>query len=47
MLLIGFVLGSDVVMLNSIKLLFTLQLCKICTSALVHTPLNEAVEDKN
>lgn len=47
MFLIGFILGSGALKDNSIKLLVTLQLCKIYTSALVHTPLNEAAEDKN
>ena len=47
MFLIGFILGSGAVKDNSIKLLVTLQLCKIYTSALVHTPLNKAAEDKN
>lgn len=45
MVLVGFMLESDAAMLDSVKL-FTLQLYKICTSALVHTPLNEAAEDK-
>lgn len=45
MVLVGFMLESDAVMLNSVKL-FTLQLRKLCTSALVHAPLNEAAKGK-